>query len=79
MPFVKSVDGEGGVKFRLADSSSQTEEFTIEFAAGVSASVGRGTTDTDVVYIRLKNTDGESAYVFPNATQDGITVQGTRP
>lgn len=79
MPFAKHVDGNGGTAFRLIPSSSQDEEFTVEFAAGVSASIGRGTTDTDIVYLRLKNADGESAYVFPNASQDGITVQATRP
>ena len=44
-----------------------------------AAVIGRGTTDTDVVFLALRNSDGELAYVFPNATQDGITVQATRP
>ena len=41
--------------------------------------IGRGTTDADATFIALYNTDGEKAYVLPNATQDGITVQSGRP
>lgn len=43
------------------------------------AIIGRGSTDKDVTFLALRNADGELAYIFPNATQDGITVQATRP
>lgn len=43
------------------------------------AEIGRGTTDTDITFLLLKNADGESAYIFPNAAQTGIVVQATKP
>ena len=61
----------------------QRDDNTWELTDGNSAvpvmEIGRGTTDTDVVYIALRNTDGELAYIFPNATQNGITVQAAKP
>lgn len=41
--------------------------------------VKRGDSDTDITYIALYNSDGEKCYIYPNATQDGITVSGTKP
>lgn len=79
MPFIKSTDAGSNGGFKLGAASGDDEEFSIDFGGGVEIAFGRGTTDTDITYIRLKNADGESAYVFPNATQDGITVQSTRP
>lgn len=55
--------------WRLTDD--KTTEPVVEF--------GRGTTDTDVVYLALRNSDGELAYIFPDAAQTGITVQATKP
>ena len=79
MPFIKRQDPDGGTTYELSPRASQLTEFKVRFAGGVEAAVGRGSTDADIVYLRLRNADGEDAYVFPNATQDGITVQATRP
>ncbi|MEZ5935825.1 MAG: hypothetical protein R3F54_28730 [Alphaproteobacteria bacterium] len=81
MPFVKTTDGPSTATttFRLTPGSSQAEEFAIQFEGVVWGAIGRGTTDTDVVYLRLKNADGEACFIYPNATQDGIVVQATRP
>ena len=51
---------------------------------GTSASadaflVGVGTVDTDITYLRMKNADGETVYIYGNADQNGITVSGTAP
>jgi len=54
---------------RLSDGKSTDPAFE----------VGRGTTDTDIVYLLLRNADGEVSYIFPNATQNGIVVQATKP
>lgn len=63
---IKQIDDN---TLRITDDRSS--EPAIEF--------GRGTTDTDVVYLALRNSDGELAYIFPNATQNGITVQASKP
>lgn len=60
----------------------QTEDGKLQFVqsdGAVLMELGRGSTDTDITFIRLYNADGESAYVYPNATQDGITVSGSAP
>jgi hypothetical protein len=41
--------------------------------------VGRGTSDTDATYIALKSTDGTTAYIYPNSTENGIVVSTTHP
>lgn len=64
---IKQVDDN---TVQLIDDSSNATPM-VEF--------GRGTTDTDVVYLLLRNSDGEVSYIFPNATQNGITVQATKP
>ena len=61
----------------------QMGDGTVQLADGVGPfpafEVGRGTTDTDVVYLALRNADGEVAYIYPNAAQNGIVVQATKP
>jgi len=54
----------------------------IVFSPGGLASsgiIGRGSTDTDITYLMLKNADGEICYLYPNATQDALTVSNTKP
>ena len=63
---IKQIDDN---TLRITDDESDEPAFEL----------GRGTTDTDVVYIALRNSDGELAYMFPNATQNDITVQATKP
>lgn len=77
MPFNKVQRSDGSTVFEQTPNGGN-EEFVIDFK-GVEVAIGRGTTDADITYIRLQNADGESAYCFPNATQDGITVQASRP
>jgi len=44
-----------------------------------SVEIGRGDTDTDITYIRLKNAGGNDIYIYPNAGGDGVTVSNTKP
>ena len=44
-----------------------------------SVEIGRGDTDTDITYIRLKNAGGTDIYIYPNAGGDGITISDTKP
>ena len=62
----------------------QIDDDTVQLIDGSSndapmVEFGRGTTDTDVVYLLLRNADGEVSYIYPNATQNGIVVQATKP
>jgi len=61
----------------------QKDDGTVQLSDGVGPDpafeVGRGTTDTDVVYLQLRNADGEVAYIYPTALQTGIIVQATKP
>lgn len=41
--------------------------------------LGRGDSDNEITYIRLKNSDGESCWIYPNPTQDAITVSNAKP
>ena len=54
-------------------------ELTDDESTAPALLIGRGTTDTDVVFIALRNTDGELAYIYPNAAQNAIVVQAGRP
>ena len=65
--------------WNLKQKDDGTAEITDDESDAPAVEIGRGTTDTDVVYIALRNSDGELAYIFPNATQNGITVQATKP
>jgi len=44
-----------------------------------SVEIGRGDTDTDITYIRLKNAGGTDVYIYPNATGDGVSVSTSKP
>jgi len=61
----------------------QVDDNTVQLTDGTGTEpmfeVGRGTTDTDIVYLALRNADGELAYIFPNALQTGIVVQAAKP
>lgn len=65
--------------WNIKQKDDNTVEITDDVSSTPAAEIGRGTTDTDVVYLALRNSDGELAYIFPNALQTGITVQATKP
>lgn len=43
------------------------------------AEVGRGTTDTDITYIALRNSAGTKCYIYANTAGNDITVSTTKP
>lgn len=61
------------------NNSENVGDVNIIWGSSVAATLGRGTTDTDITFLALRNADGELCYIYPNATQDGITVSDTHP
>lgn len=41
--------------------------------------IGRGTTDTDITFIALRNSAGNLIYISPNTAGTGLDVSSTRP
>jgi len=41
--------------------------------------IGRGTTDTDITYIALRNSAGTLCYIYPATAGNAIVVQTTVP
>ena len=76
--FNKVQDDEGNVKFIADGGGSEEAEFVIEFADGVEAAVGRGETDEDRTYVRLKRSDGTDVYLYVD-TGTTLTVSTTKP
>ena len=56
------------------------EDFLLEpssYEDGVE--LGRGDTDTDITYIKLKNEEGEDVYIYPNEDGDGLEITTIKP
>lgn len=79
MAWVKKQDDAGNLIFEETGNIQAASEVIFRFATGVELAIGRGTTDTDIMAVRMRNADGETAYIFPDADQTGITVQASRP
>lgn len=45
----------------------------------VDAYVGKGSGDTDIIFIALRNSNGEQVFMYPNSTKNGVVVSATRP
>jgi hypothetical protein len=43
------------------------------------AYIGKGTSDTDIIFIALRNTNGDQVFIYPNSTKNGVVVKDTRP
>lgn len=78
MPFTKVQDPSGATVYEQTPNGGN-EEFIVRFADGSDAAIGEGVTDTDITYLRLRNASGASAYIYPNAARNGITVSANRP
>jgi len=48
-------------------------------STGELGEIGRGTTDTDITYLKLYNASGGACYVYPSATKTGVIVSGAKP
>jgi len=61
-------------------TTSPDEKFEVEWVSGgTDVEVGRGTTDTDITFITLRNASGTKYYIYPNAAGNGLTVTATKP
>lgn len=74
-------DGEGtdSVLYISSSEVKAAGKVTVEFDTGVDAIIGRGTSDTDITYIALRNSAGILCYIYPNSTGNGIVVRTTAP
>lgn len=46
---------------------------------GVTDTIGRGETDTDITYMTLVNENGDKVFTYPNAAGNGLITTQTRP
>lgn len=74
---------DGSAKFTAQGGGSENAEIGVEFETGddgvaVDAAFGRGATDTDRTYVRLKRSDGTSVYLYVD-TGTTLTVSTTAP
>lgn len=69
---------DGSAQFQAQGGGSEEEEFGVEFEDGVDAALGRGETDTDRTYLRLRRSDGTSVYLYVD-TGTTLTVSATKP
>jgi hypothetical protein len=60
-------------------TSNPQEKVQIIWSPGVDAELGRGTTDPNITYIGLRNTNGNKCYIYPDAAGTGIVVSTTKP
>jgi hypothetical protein len=82
--FVLKQKDDGSAVFEANGGGSETDgEFGVVFdstSAGVeiAAALGRGVTDTDRTYIRLKRSDGTSVYIYVD-TGTTVVCSTTKP
>lgn len=78
---------ENDPRLRLLTSAAGTEEAAMADTVskvfgdkrGVAARIVRGSGDTDITALVLKNEDGTEVYVYPNAAGNGLIVTTTAP
>ena len=80
MAWIQRQRTDGSTEFVARGPASQTDgAVRVVWDDNVEAELGRGSSDPDITYIRLRNTGATFYYLFPNAAGDGVTVQATRP
>ncbi len=67
--WIVQQNDDGSAKLLASGGNSENAEVVVEFdrtdAGGViDAALGRGATDTDRTYLRLRRSDGVSVYVY---------------
>lgn len=72
MAFVVKPEGDS---VRIKSTTDHIDgEVIVEFAPGVEAAFGRGSTDSDLTYLRLTLADGTPVHIFAS---DATTVAAT--
>ncbi len=46
---------------------------------GIAVRLVRGTTDTDITALALRNQDGTECFIYPNAAGNGVIVTAVAP
>lgn len=78
---------EGDTRLKLMTGAAGTEHAAMTSLAakeffdksGLVLEIGRGTTDTDITYIALKDSNGDTAYIYPTTGGATATVSQTKP
>jgi hypothetical protein len=70
------IRASGGVGIGTTDPQ---EKLHVWWDTNVDAELGRGTSDTDITYLALRNANGTKCYIYPNAAGNGIVVSTTKP
>lgn len=60
-------------------TTSPDEKFEAEWSANVDAEIGRGATDTDITFIKLRSPDGTAYYLYPADDGGSLTISATKP
>jgi hypothetical protein len=61
-------------------TNSPDEKFEVEWVpSGTDAEIGRGTSDTDITFIALRNENGQKVYIYPNAAGNDIIATTVHP
>jgi len=60
-------------------TESPDEKLEVEWAANVDVEIGRGTTDTDITFIKLRSPDGTAYWLYPANGGGSLTISATKP
>ncbi|KKN02347.1 hypothetical protein LCGC14_1118600 [marine sediment metagenome] len=63
----------------VAHAASITENWSTQAGGTTSSEIDRGTSDTDITYIALRNADGTLVYIYPNPSGEGVHASTAKP
>jgi hypothetical protein len=55
------------------------EVLQIKIAGTVYCEIGRGTTNSDIGYVKLPNADGTAVHIYPNSEGNAVLADTTKP
>ena len=71
------INGKLAITTNLIQSDADIVLAPSSYAGSVE--IGRGDTDTDITYLRLKNASGTNTYLYPNSSGDAVSVSSSKP
>lgn len=69
---------DGTEKYVADGNDSGNQERIVEWGSGIDLAMGRGATDTDRTYLRLRRSDGTSVYIYVD-TGTTVVCSTTKP
>jgi len=60
-------------------TSSPAEKVSVFWDANVDAEIGRGTNNTNITFLSLRNANGTKCYIYPDPTGTTLMVSTTKP